>query len=107
MPNVPFVSTKIAPYIGGAARIFKGPADTTVHIRTYSMSQPTEMADWLGTRHNYAASIAYLDGHSELHRWTDQRTKGNGLLAPPSQVIQVPDNADIGWIQQRTSDRTF
>jgi len=68
-----------------------------------SMALPTEMVDWPGTRHNFGAALAFADGHAELHRWTDARTKGSGILAAPSDAILMPDNADIVWLQQRTS----
>lgn len=68
-----------------------------------AMTQPTEMVDWPGTRHNFGVTLAFADGHSEIHHWTDNRTRGSGLSSPPSQPILSSDNADIVWLQQRTS----
>jgi prepilin-type N-terminal cleavage/methylation domain-containing protein len=57
----------IAPYVSQSSRVFKCPADTTVHVRTFSMSQavgtkpeaPARAVDgpWLdGTHHHKASS---------------------------------------------------
>jgi prepilin-type processing-associated H-X9-DG protein len=72
-----------------------------------SMTLPTKMVDWPGTRHNFGATIAHADGHAEIHHWQDARTKGEGLSAPPDHSIQLPDDVDIEWLQQRTSTKAF
>ena len=68
-----------------------------------SMTQPTKIVDWPGTRHNFGASISFADGHAETHHWSDSRTAGTGIIAPTGHSTQSPDNADITWLQQRTS----
>ncbi len=65
-----------------------------------SMESPTEWLDWPGAYHNFGCSIAFADGHSEIHHWLDGRTKVvGGNTSTPFQ----PDNPDITWLQQRTS----
>jgi prepilin-type N-terminal cleavage/methylation domain-containing protein/prepilin-type processing-associated H-X9-DG protein len=67
-----------------------------------SMVTPTEWVDWPGIYHNLGCTVAFADGHSETHHWTDSRTKDDtGDYSPAEQV----HNADILWLQQRTSAR--
>jgi prepilin-type N-terminal cleavage/methylation domain-containing protein/prepilin-type processing-associated H-X9-DG protein len=64
---------------------------------------PTTMLSWPGTYHNFGASFAFADGHSESHKWRDSRTRhGPGTL---HATQGNPDNPDILWLQQRTSAR--
>ena len=58
------------------------------------------MIDWPGTYHNGAGGIAFLDGHSEIRKWRDPRTrvfKGNVRIA------NQEGNPDIAWLSARTS----
>ena len=55
--------------------------------------------DGPGTYHNFACGIAIADGHSEIHRWRDQRTKWQGAMS------FIPPNPDVTWLQERTSAR--
>ncbi len=60
------------------------------------------MIDWPATYHNGAAGIAFLDGHSEIHRWVDSRTKvRNGNVT----IANQHNNPDIIWLSNRTSAR--
>jgi hypothetical protein len=75
-----------------------------------SMQTPTTMLNWPGSYHANTGCFSMLDGHAELHKWIDPRTRnvahagpnpGNGI---PSQTPQ-PNNPDIVWIQAHTSAR--
>jgi prepilin-type N-terminal cleavage/methylation domain-containing protein/prepilin-type processing-associated H-X9-DG protein len=58
------------------------------------------MIDWPATYHNNAAGFAFADGHSEIHKWTDYRTKvyrGNVMIS------NQKDNKDIVWMSERAS----
>jgi len=63
-----------------------------------SMARPQTFISWPGTLHSFGAMFTFADGHAELHKWLDARTR---LSNHGSQ--QVPDNPDLTWIQQRTS----
>jgi prepilin-type N-terminal cleavage/methylation domain-containing protein/prepilin-type processing-associated H-X9-DG protein len=73
------------------------------------MLQPTGWVGWPGTRHGGSASISFLDGHAEIHRWHDGRTKNvNQLKAPDdggsaANIVQQPNNLDIQWLQDHTT----
>ncbi len=64
------------------------------------------IVDYPGRYHNNAATLAFADGHSEIHRWADARTllsfqKKNLPLNRPS-----PNNEDVRWMQERSTRRT-
>jgi prepilin-type N-terminal cleavage/methylation domain-containing protein len=66
--------------------------------------QTAKWIDWPGTYHNMACGLAFADGHSEIHKWKDGKTKvpivnGRGN---PAQV-SVPNSVDWQWIAERTS----
>jgi len=70
---------------------------------------PTLMYNWPSTYHGFSASFSFLDGHAEVHKWHDSRTRNTQHL-PGIQKIQysgVPssgsDNPDIIWMQEHTS----
>jgi prepilin-type N-terminal cleavage/methylation domain-containing protein len=98
-----------------------GPANTFVFLdmREDSIDMgnfATRMAGWPGQPKNYgfydlpgyyhhlAAGFSFADGHSEIHRWRDDRTM------PPivtggyvNDNFSSPDNVDVGWLQERST----
>ena len=79
-----------------------------VSMDAYDPYKPT--ADWLvdypASYHNQAAGLAFADGHSEIHKWTDPRTtprlrKGQLL----SLNIASPNNKDMEWLQERSTSK--
>jgi len=69
------------------------------------MTAPTRMMSWPGTYHGNSASLSFLDGHAELHKWKDPRTKNTNRRSGLSSAVTQsnPDNQDILWLQQHTS----
>jgi prepilin-type N-terminal cleavage/methylation domain-containing protein len=73
----------------------------------------TSMINWPGTLHGNCASFSFMDGHAEVHKWLDPRTKNSAKLlgGPPKVsghdvVAQGPtDNPDILWVQAHTTAR--
>jgi len=66
--------------------------------------QAAKWIDWPGTYHNMACGLAFADGHSEIHKWKDGKTKvpivnGKGVVSQ----VSVPNSVDWKWIQERTS----
>ena len=51
--------------------------------------------------HNYAAGVAFADGHSAIHRWVDGRTipqpGTTPSIVPPG--TPTPNNVDVAWLQ--------
>jgi prepilin-type N-terminal cleavage/methylation domain-containing protein/prepilin-type processing-associated H-X9-DG protein len=61
-----------------------------------------EWIDWPGTYHNNACGFAFADGHSEIHKWKDSRTRViKGNVARRS--VANPLSVDWTWISERTS----
>jgi prepilin-type N-terminal cleavage/methylation domain-containing protein/prepilin-type processing-associated H-X9-DG protein len=60
--------------------------------------------DWPSTAHNNACGFAFADGHSEIHKWIDPRTKVK-IVNGVGQVSQlsVPNSLDWQWIALHTS----
>jgi prepilin-type processing-associated H-X9-DG protein len=61
-----------------------------------------EWIDWPGTYHNNACGFSFMDGHSEVHKWTDSRTKVVNHTVTRKNVSN-PLSADWTWISERTS----
>jgi prepilin-type N-terminal cleavage/methylation domain-containing protein/prepilin-type processing-associated H-X9-DG protein len=61
--------------------------------------------DGPATYHNGACGFAFADGHSEIHKWKDNRTLGlktTFTSAFPHGIVQG-NSQDIQWVQDRTS----
>lgn len=59
-----------------------------------------EWIDWPATYHNNAGGFAFADGHSEIHKWVDPRTKVKNHN--PAR-LSVSGSQDWLWLAQRTS----
>jgi prepilin-type N-terminal cleavage/methylation domain-containing protein/prepilin-type processing-associated H-X9-DG protein len=62
--------------------------------------------DFPASYHNGAAGISFADGHAEIRKWVDPRTKPapkyNGQL---SLNVASPNNQDMVWLAERSSSR--
>jgi prepilin-type N-terminal cleavage/methylation domain-containing protein/prepilin-type processing-associated H-X9-DG protein len=66
-------------------------------------------ADYPAGFHNGDGSLAFMDGHAELHKWVEGVSRGPGGLT--SRVTSraglhpgnLPNNQDILWLAKRTS----
>jgi prepilin-type N-terminal cleavage/methylation domain-containing protein/prepilin-type processing-associated H-X9-DG protein len=63
--------------------------------------------DFPASYHNGAAGISFADGHAEVRKWVDARTK------PPIRFnnqltlnVASPNNRDMIWLAERSSSRT-
>jgi prepilin-type N-terminal cleavage/methylation domain-containing protein len=64
------------------------------------MASPT-IVDYPASYHNLAGSLNFADGHSEIRRWRDVRTR------PQTAQMRIPspDNADLKWLQSHATGR--
>lgn len=62
-----------------------------------------QFVDWPASYHNGAGGLAFADGHGEIRRWLDPRTKPPIRRQPLAFNIPSPNNPDISWLQERTS----
>ncbi len=63
-----------------------------------------KLIDFPGSYHGGAGGVAFVDGHSEIHKWRDPRT------VPPigsltSLNIPSPNNQDVYWMMERSTRR--
>ena len=56
--------------------------------------------DWPATYHDMGGSLTFCDGHVEIHRWLDPRTK---VLNGSVTLSLVPGSVDWLWLSERTS----
>ncbi|MCL5097646.1 MAG: type II secretion system GspH family protein [Candidatus Omnitrophica bacterium] len=80
-------------------------SDAAFGVQIATSLRSTMMVDWPASFHNGACGFGFADGHAEIHKWLDPRTKpapkyvGNSWLFPVAQ----PNNVDIMWMSERTS----
>ena len=66
------------------------------------------IVDYPSSYHNGAGGFSFADGHAEIHRWLDGRTKLNYRkdfhlsVLPPNPS---PNNPDVLWLQERATGR--
>ena len=73
-------------------------------------NQPTaqNIVDYPSSYHNGAGGFSFADGHAEIHRWLDARTKKNYkndfhlTVIPPNPS---PNNPDVLWLQERAAGK--
>ncbi len=61
----------------------------------------TKIVDFPASYHDGACGLAFADGHSEVHKWRDPDT-----MPPLARDITGkadPNNVDIIWLQERSS----
>lgn len=67
---------------------------------------PGSIVDFPASYHNGAGGVAFADGHSEIHKWRDARTKPPVKGVPDSLYsIACANNPDTEWLAVRTSAR--
>jgi prepilin-type processing-associated H-X9-DG protein len=62
--------------------------------------------DFPASYHNGAAGISFADGHAEIKKWLDARTKPPIRYNNNLQLnVASPNNMDMVWLAERTSSR--
>jgi len=68
---------------------------------TFSFGMNTAVwIDFPGVTHEMGCSLAFADGHAEIHKWVDVRTRVTQANQNP-----VPGSLDWRWLADRTSAR--
>jgi prepilin-type processing-associated H-X9-DG protein len=66
------------------------------------------IVDYPSSYHNGAGGFSFADGHADIHKWLDPRTRKNYrkdvhlTVFPPNPS---PDNRDVRWLQERAAGR--
>lgn len=50
--------------------------------------------------HGEASGLAFADGHSEIHKWNDDR-----ILTHSSNITPSPNNLDVEWLMERSTSK--
>jgi len=62
--------------------------------------------DFPASYHNGAAGISFADGHAEIRKWVDSRTKPKPTWDGKLTLnVSSPNNRDMIWLADRTSSR--
>lgn len=61
--------------------------------------------DFPASYHNGAAGLSFADGHAEIRKWVDSRTKVRSKNELIPLNIASPNNQDMIWLSDRTSAR--
>ena len=80
-----------------------------VNMDGYDPNRPAAytIVDFPASYHNGACGFAFADGHSEIRKWLDSRTRPLLKFAQAMTLGQAsPNNVDVGWLQERTSVRS-
>jgi type II secretory pathway pseudopilin PulG len=63
-----------------------------------------KIIDFPASSHNGAGGISFSDGHAEIHKWRDARTRPAPLYNNNLRLgIDSPNNQDMIWLAERTS----
>ena len=82
--------------------------DFAVIYRDASELAKTRIVDMPASLHNGAGGLSFADGHAEIHRWVDGRTKPRAQYnanAWQTWVTDCPGNRDLVWLSERTTMR--
>lgn len=82
--------------------------DGSLAISAAASPGSTYIIDFPAGNHNESAGIAFADGHSIVHKWTDRRTyTPQGILQPgmgsTKSTAQSPDDPDCFYLASITS----
>ena len=59
------------------------------------------ITDWPANYHNKTTAFSFVDGHAEMHRWTDARTIPQ--LEPGAGFQTLANNRDIPWLMEHST----
>jgi prepilin-type N-terminal cleavage/methylation domain-containing protein/prepilin-type processing-associated H-X9-DG protein len=79
----------------------------SINDGAYAVEMPRTMAatrivDFPASYHNGAGGLSFLDGHAEIKKWVDGRTR----VKPTGPLNSAtPNNKDVVWLAERSSSR--
>jgi len=66
--------------------------------------QQWKMVDYPASYHNGAGGFSFVDGHSEIKKWQDPRTRPALRTGGELQLnVSSPNNQDVFWMMERTT----
>ncbi len=82
------------------------PTRSTPGLREHDGANPqaTRIIDFPASFHNGACGLSFADGHAEIHKWRDDRTKPAPKYNNDLKLnVSSPNNQDMIWLAERTS----
>jgi prepilin-type processing-associated H-X9-DG protein len=61
--------------------------------------------DYPASYHNGAGGLSFADGHAEIRKWVDPRSKPKVKLYATPLNVPFPNNQDMVWLSGRTTVR--
>lgn len=74
-------------------------------VKCDATGSAAQFIDYPASYHNGACGFSFADGHAEIRKWLDPRTKPPAKYTGNLNVRASPNNPDIAWMQERTSSR--
>lgn len=67
--------------------------------------QSARIIDYPASYHSGAGGISFADGHSEIRKWKDARTRAPMRYRDMPLNVASPNNEDMVWLSERTTIR--
>jgi len=80
--------------------------DFAVIYRSPAELDKTRIVDMPGSQHNGAGGLSFADGHAEIRRWVDSRTRPKAVYRDngwETWSVNCPGNQDMIWLSARTT----
>ncbi|MBK9137481.1 MAG: type II secretion system protein [Verrucomicrobia bacterium] len=79
--------------------------DAAFAVRCQDRGAAARIIDFPAAFHNGACGFSFADGHSEIKKWLDARTKPPVTYGRKTLSLNVPspNNPDVLWMQERSS----
>lgn len=73
------------------------------------MGRRGNLGHWIdlpASYHNNAGGLSFADGHAEIKKWIDPRTRPRLVKGKLTQLnVASPNNPDLAWLQDRSTGR--
>jgi prepilin-type N-terminal cleavage/methylation domain-containing protein/prepilin-type processing-associated H-X9-DG protein len=63
-----------------------------------------ELVNFPGSFHNGAGGLSFADGHTEIHKWIDPRTKPPFKKGQKREFTMMNNNVDLTWLQDHATE---
>ena len=78
-----------------------------IDMRPYPNPAAAALPDFPASYHNGAGGLSFADGHAEIKKWLDPRTKPKVLKRAMTGAPPQGNNPDVVWLWERTTRREY
>lgn len=75
--------------------------DGAFYVNPYANGTADQWIDTVGSFHDGACTFSFADGHAEIKRWSEARTRFPVTYGTLNR-ISVPNSRDFEWVAERT-----